>query len=71
MEVACKGTDPRGGMTENIALTKTFIAATEGQAPATFTLEDVCVVGVGVREQGTGKGLVDVAWAPSFTLGGL
>lgn len=71
MEVACKGTDPTGGVTDNIALTKTFIAATEGQAPATFTLEGVCVVGVGVREQGTGKGLVDVSWAPSFTLGGL
>lgn len=58
-------------MTDNIALTKTFIAATEGQAPAIFTLEGVCVVGVVVREQGTEKGLVDVAWAPSFILGGL
>lgn len=45
MEVACKSTDPRGGVTDNIALTKTFIAATEGQPPATFTLECVCVCG--------------------------
>lgn len=29
------------------------------------------MVGDGTREQGTGRGLVDMAWAPSFTSGGL
>lgn len=57
-------------MTDTIALQKD-LHSSHRRTGSCDIYSGVCVVGDGIREQGVGKGLVDMAWAPSFTSDGL